>query len=50
MSQYSGAVASSLSFGQSLLLIWPHIVVMIALVMAGFAIAYINFMRQEIRA
>lgn len=49
-SQYSGAVASSLSFGQSLLLIWPHLVVMIALVMAGFAIAYINFMRQEIRA
>ena len=47
---YSGAVASSLSFGQSLLLIWPHLVVMVALVIAGFAIAYINFMRQEIRA
>lgn len=47
---YSGAVASSLSFGQSLLLIWPHLVVMAALVIAGFAIAYINFMRQEIRA
>lgn len=47
---YSGAVSSSLSFGQSLLLIWPHLVVMAALVIAGFAIAYINFMRQEIRA
>lgn len=50
MSSYSGAVSSSLSFGQSLLLIWPHLVVMAALVIAGFAIAYINFMRQEIRA
>lgn len=47
---YSGAVSSSLSFGQSLLLIWPHLVVMVALVIAGFAVAYINFMRQEIRA
>lgn len=50
MSSYSGAVSSSLSFGQSLLLIWPHLVVMAALVIVGFAIAYINFMRQEIRA
>ena len=50
MSSYSGAVSSSLSFGQSLLLIWPHLVVMVALVIAGFSIAYINFMRQEIRA
>ena len=50
MSSYSGAISSSLSFGQSLLLVWPHLVVMAALVMAGFAIAYISFMRQEIRA
>lgn len=50
MSSYSGAVASSLPFGQSLLLIWPHLVVMIALALAGFAVAYISFMRQEIRA
>lgn len=50
MSQIEGAVASSLTLEQSLLLIWPHIVVMIALVMADFAIAYVKFMRQEIRA
>ncbi len=50
MSQLEGAVASSLSLGQSLLLVWPHLVVMAALTMAGFAIAYIKFMRQEIRA
>ena len=50
MESYSGAVSSYLSFGQSLLLVWPHLVVMAALVMAGFAVAYISFMRQEIRA
>ncbi|HIZ43800.1 MAG TPA: ABC transporter permease [Firmicutes bacterium] len=50
LSQYEGAVASSLSLGQSLLLIWPHLVGMIAIAMAGFAISYICFMRQEIRA
>ena len=50
MSSYSGAIAGSLSFGQSLLLVWPHLVVMAALAIAGFAVAYVNFMRQEIRA
>ena len=50
MSQYVGAVSSSLPLGQSLLLIWPHLVVMAALVMAVFAVAYIRFMGQEIRA
>ena len=48
--QVSGAISSSLSFGQSLLLVWPHLVVMAALAMAAFAGAYISFMRQEIRA
>ena len=50
MASYSGAVSGYLSFGQSLLLVWPHLVVMAALAMAGFAAAYISFMRQEIRA
>lgn len=50
MSSYSGAISSALSFGQSLLLVWPHLVVMAALVMVSFAVAYISFMRQEIRA
>ena len=49
-SQLSGAIDSSLTFGQSLLLIWPHLVVMVALAMAAFACAYVVFMRQEIRA
>ena len=45
-----GAIASYLTLGQSLLQIWPHIVVMIALTVAAFAAAYIAFMRKEIRA
>ncbi len=50
MASYDRAVASSLPFGESLLLIWPHLVVMAALAMAGFAVTYVSFMRQEIRA
>lgn len=49
-SSLSGAIASYLSFDQSLLLVWPHLTCMIALVMAAFTVAYISFMRQEIRA
>lgn len=47
---YSGAVASYLSFDQSVLLIWPHLTCMLALVIASFTVGYIAFMRQEIRA
>ena len=50
MESYSGAVSGYLSFEQSLLLVWPHLVAMAALVMAGFAAGYVSFMRQEIRA
>ncbi|SHJ81416.1 ABC transporter permease [Paramaledivibacter caminithermalis] len=49
-SQLEGAIASSLPLGQSILLIWAHIVTMIAMIMVCFAISYILFMRQEIRA
>lgn len=47
---YSGAIASYLSFDQSVLLIWPHLTCMLALSMAAFTISYICFMRQEIRS
>ena len=50
MSQAVGAIAGPLSLGQSLLLVWPHLVVLIALVIVAFAVSYICFMRQEIRA
>ncbi|HSO30670.1 MAG TPA: ABC transporter permease subunit [Candidatus Sulfomarinibacteraceae bacterium] len=39
-----------LSFDQSLLLIWPHVVALVALTAICFAAAYIWFMRQEVRA
>jgi ABC-2 type transport system permease protein len=45
-----GALPNPLSLSQSLLLIWPQVVGLLALMALCFAIAYIKFMRQEIRA
>ena len=42
--------SSELSVGQSLLIIWPYIVCLIALTAICFAISYIRFMREEIRS
>jgi len=39
-----------LSVGQSLLIVWPHIVSLIALTSVCFAISYTKFMREEIRS
>ncbi|HEY8636317.1 MAG TPA: ABC transporter permease [Candidatus Limnocylindrales bacterium] len=39
-----------LSFDQSLLLVWPQIVALVALTVICFAAAYVAFMRQEVRA
>ena len=39
-----------LSFDQSALLVWPHLVSLVALTALCFAAAYIMFMRQEVRA
>lgn len=50
MEQYVGAIASYLSLGQSLLLVWPHIVVMVAVEAGSFGAAYVCFMSREIRA
>ena len=46
----SGALSGTLSFEQSALLVWPHLVSMVALALLAFAVAYIVFMRQEVRA
>lgn len=46
----SGALASYLTFDQSMLLVWPHLTCMVALTMVAFTVSYIAFMRQEIRA
>ncbi|THE14770.1 ABC transporter permease [Bacillus timonensis] len=50
MEQTIGAVASPLPLTQSLLLIWPQLTGLVAASLVCFAIAYILFMRQEIRA
>jgi ABC-2 type transport system permease protein len=44
------AIPSNLSFMQSLLVIWPQFVALIALTAIAFAVAYVAFMRQEVRA
>lgn len=39
-----------LSVGQSLLIVWPQIIITILLTLICFAVAYIKFMREEIRS
>lgn len=48
--QLVGAIPGVLPFSQSLLLTWPHFVSLAAINMICFAISYVFFMRQEIRA
>ncbi|HDQ14129.1 MAG TPA: ABC transporter permease [Sediminispirochaeta sp.] len=49
--QLEGAVMGApLPFGQSLLLIWPHLTALAAAVILIFSLAYVRFQRQEIRA
>jgi ABC-2 type transport system permease protein len=45
-----GRMVTPLPLVQSLLLIWPQIVAMIALAAICFAVSYIKFMKEEIRA
>ncbi|MCG0278963.1 MAG: ABC transporter permease [Thermanaeromonas sp.] len=47
--QVIGAIPGFLPLSQSLLLIWPHLVGLIAGTLIIFALAYYYFMRQEIR-
>jgi ABC-2 type transport system permease protein len=48
--QADQAVTSLLPLSQSLLVIWPQFIAIIALTMVTFGIAYVSFMRQEVRA
>jgi ABC-2 type transport system permease protein len=50
LNQLDRAVPAELSFVQSLLLVWPQMVAMVAMTVVLFAIAYVKFMRQEVRA
>jgi len=47
--QTVGAVAGPLPLSQSLLLIWPQLTGLIAATLICFAVAYLIFLRQEIR-
>lgn len=50
MDQLVGAISGYLSLGQSLLLVWPHLTGLAALMLVAFGISYVGFMRQEVRA
>jgi ABC-2 type transport system permease protein len=50
LNQLDRAIPAELSFVQSLLLVWPQMVAMVAMTVVLFAVAYIKFMRQEVRA
>jgi ABC-2 type transport system permease protein len=48
--QVDRAIVSNLSLPQSLSVVWPQVVGLLALTAALFAVAYVAFMRQEVRA
>ncbi len=43
-------IDNPLNLGQSLLVIWPHLTSLVSLSVICFAISYVVFMRQEVRA
>jgi ABC-2 type transport system permease protein len=49
MEQVAGAIPSPLPLGQSLLVVWPQVTGLIAVTILLFALAYVAFMRKEIR-
>jgi ABC-2 type transport system permease protein len=48
--QVDRAIVSNLSITQSLLVVWPEIVAVVAMTCIFFAVAFVAFMRQEVRA
>ena len=50
VSQLTGAISGYLSLEQSLLLVWPHLTGLAALMLIAFGGSYVGFMRQEIRS
>jgi ABC-2 type transport system permease protein len=48
--QLSQQVPTQLSLDQSLLVAWPQIVILVALTVVCFVLAYVGFLRQEVRA
>jgi ABC-2 type transport system permease protein len=50
LSQAQQQVPTLLSLDQSVLLVWPQFVALVALSVICFAMAYVRFMREEVRA
>lgn len=50
LSQVDRALRSPLSFGQSILLVWPQVIALLGCVLVFFTLSYILFMKEEIRA
>jgi ABC-2 type transport system permease protein len=50
ITQAQQQIPSILSLDQSFILVWPQVVALVAITVAFFAIAYVRFMRQEVRA
>lgn len=50
LEQVDRAIVSELDLAQSLGVVWPQIVVLLAMTAVLFALAYVSFMRQEVRA
>ncbi|HUF15884.1 MAG TPA: ABC transporter permease [Acidimicrobiia bacterium] len=50
LEQVDRAIISELDLVQSLGVVWPQMVVLVAMTAALFALAYVSFMRQEVRA
>ena len=48
--QAAQRIPSLLSLDQSFILVWPQVVALVAITTALFALAYVQFMRQEVRA
>ena len=49
-SRLVGLLSTPVSAGQSLQLVWPHIVVLVSMVAVLLAASYVKFMREEVRA
>src|SRR5918996_2065655 len=50
LEQVDRAIVSELNLAQSLGIVWPQMVFLLAMTAAMFALAYVSFMRQEVRA
>lgn len=48
--QVDRAIVSELNLGQSLAVVWPQLVVLLAMTCVMFALAYVSFVRTEVRA